>query len=87
MKLIFLSKKYFFSLFPGFAEQSGNIGIILELVIDQTVIVPYCYRIITLYRVWLSGSELYRRIFVKSVKNAYLHVTVIGSDTFLKDTA
>lgn len=86
MKLIFLSKKYFFSLFSGFAEQSGNIGIILELVIDQTVIVPYCYRIITLYSVWLSGSELYRGIFVKSVKNAYLHVTVIGSDTSLKDT-
>lgn len=67
-----------FSLFSGFAEQAGNIGIILELVIDQTVIAPYCYRIITLYRVWLSGSELYRRIFVKSVK-----VSVYSFNLFL----
>lgn len=78
MKLIFLSKKYFFSLFSGFAEQSGNIGIILELVIDQTVIVPYCYRIITSYSVWFFGSELYRRIFVKSVK-----VSVYSFNLFL----
>lgn len=78
MKLIFLSKKYFFSPFSGFAEQAGNIGIILELVIDQTVIIPYRYRIITSYSVWLSGSELYRGIFVKSVK-----VSVYSFNLFL----
>lgn len=67
-----------FSLFSGFADQAGNIGIILELVIDQTVIIPYRYRIITLYSVWLSGSELYRGIFVKSVK-----VSVYSFNLFL----
>lgn len=50
----------------------------MELVIDQTVIVPYCYRIITLYSVWFFGSELYRRIFVKSVK-----VSVYSFNLFL----
>lgn len=67
MKLIFLSKKLFF-FFSGFEEQAGSIGIILELVIDQIIIVPYCYIFFTISSLSLFGSELYLRIVVKAVK-------------------
>lgn len=86
MKLIFLSKKLFFFFFSGFEEQAGSIGIILELVIDQIIIVPYCYIFFTISSLSFFGTELYLRIVVKAVKNANLHLTVIGSNTFLKET-
>lgn len=68
MKLIFLSKKLFFFFFSGFEEQAGSIGIILELVIDQIIIVPYCYIFFTISSLSFFGTELYLRIVVKAVK-------------------
>lgn len=57
-----------FSFFSGFEEQAGSIGIILELVIDQIIIVPYCYIFFTISSLSFFGTELYLRIVVKAVK-------------------
>lgn len=40
----------------------------MELVIDQIIIVPYCYIFFTISSLSFFGTELYLRIVVKAVK-------------------
>lgn len=64
----FYQRSCFSFFFSGFEEQAGSIGIILELVIDQIIIVPYCYIFFTISSLSFFGTELYLRIVVKAVK-------------------